>query len=240
MQNDFLVRVRPTPGRRLRASTKPLRRASLLVGTAFLLTAAPARAANECGAPPPGGGTVTCPAGEYPTGIDYVTPDALEILLAPGVVTRGTSSIDVSGDFRLIGPIGTSLNFTPSDPAGSRALYAETDGSAFIRLDKIGDSIGGIAGGGGVVVRASTFIDFSANSVATIDDGSPAILLFQLGAPVPPASVGISVQAGTVVTAGDGSSGIYLSTANGSAKIVAGTVTTEGYGSGHLQRRQFR
>ena len=55
------------------------RRTLLLVGTSLALCgalASPTYAQNECGPPPPGGGTVTCsPAGNpYPGGIDYDPP----------------------------------------------------------------------------------------------------------------------------------------------------------------------
>src|SRR3982750_3235054 len=92
------------------ARLKALRSASLLLGTGLFLHAAPAWAVNECGPPPPGGGTVTCPAGEYPTGIDYAAPGDLEILLQPGVVTRGNSTMTSPGFIRLSGPTATTLN----------------------------------------------------------------------------------------------------------------------------------
>src|SRR5687767_15980068 len=70
-----------------------LHRNAWLLGTSLLVYAAagasPAKAQNECGAPPPGGGTVTCtPAGNpYPGGIDYdpVVAD-LTVVLQAGVV----------------------------------------------------------------------------------------------------------------------------------------------------------
>src|SRR5688572_20297709 len=103
MQNSPMGRARPTSGRYLSARPRTLRRASLLIGTSFFLHAVPAWAVDECGPPPPGGGTVSCPAGEYPNGIDYVAPSDLEILLQPGVVTRSTSAIEALGNVRLIG-----------------------------------------------------------------------------------------------------------------------------------------
>ena len=69
----------------------------LLLGTSFLVYRRRRellrQAQNECGVAPPGGGTVTCPAGLYPDGITYDVVDDLTVVLQPGVETQDTVSI---------------------------------------------------------------------------------------------------------------------------------------------------
>ena len=109
-------------------------------GTAILLLIGlvpAAQAANECGPPPPGGGTVTCPAGTYPGGIDYTieTRDDLEILLSPGVRAESTSSLRLAGgDLRLIGPADTVVASSRDDRG---PVLASTSGSVFMDLDQV-------------------------------------------------------------------------------------------------------
>lgn len=79
--------------------------ASIVVGAAALAPlslglSGPALAANECG--PLVGGSVTCPAGNYPNGISYNTGDPalpINITLSPGVIVNspGVSGFNVGG-----------------------------------------------------------------------------------------------------------------------------------------------
>jgi hypothetical protein len=135
-------------------------RVALLIGTGLFLHAGPAWAVNECGPPPPGGGTVTCPPGTYP-GIRYVTPSNLEIVLQPGVRTFGDSRIDSAGDVRLLGPVDTILRTTNS---GSVVLWIETSGSILADLDRIVPELGSSAG---QIITTNGSISFTANSISS-------------------------------------------------------------------------
>ena len=99
------------------------RRSLLLIGTSVAVWAAlpsAALAQNECGAPPPGGGTVTCPpAGNpYANGITYngVVED-LTVVLEPDVVVSETvqASAGTAGvDLRIEGETDTSISSSQS------------------------------------------------------------------------------------------------------------------------------
>lgn len=221
MQNSPSGPAWPTSGRCLRARSQALRRASLLIGTSFLLHAAPARAANECGPPPPGGGAVTCPAGEYPNGIDYVAGN-LDILLQPGVVTRDTSTIQSSGNVRVIGPVQTSLNALSSTAVENPALSIRANGSAFAQIDSLTTS--GIFSAGLFIFSQSGDVRAEVGTVATSGAISRGVDAFGgLG------SRNISVQAGSVTTTGRDAAGLLV--VGHTLDVTAGTVVTRGQDS---------
>jgi hypothetical protein len=196
------------------ARQKALRSVSLLLGTGLFLHAAPAWAVNECGPPPPGGGTVTCPAGEYPNGIDYLAPSRLEVLLDPGVVTRSESRIETVGDLRIVGPANTKLNSAPlpSPPpvsGGPLALLAQASGTLFVHVD---DLTGGASLSG---VGSVTFI---ADRLST--PGGTGVLVQTTGAGE------TLVRINSVSTAGFLSPAINVSSPDGDIRVEAGTIRT--------------
>lgn len=203
------------PGRRRSARAKPLRRASLLIGATFLLPAAPAWAANECGVPPPGGGTVTCPPGEYPGGIDYVAPADLEILLQPGVVTRSESNIAAAGDLRLIGPTQTILN----SQLGEQAL--EINGAAAVRVE-----LDRVTGRNSAAALVSGFgsVTFIANSVFSdsgpINLGTTLRVVQSAGG----SNTGVYVRVGSVF----GSGGTSIGATTGVTRVEGGSFSSGG------------
>src|SRR5205085_10916573 len=79
--------------RRLRAG---MRRKALLIGTSLLVYSAfpsTALAQEECGAPPPGGGSVTCPPSPNPylNGVTYNrVADDLTVVLVPALPVNDT------------------------------------------------------------------------------------------------------------------------------------------------------
>jgi hypothetical protein len=198
----------------VRLGRQPLRRASLLAATSLFLEAAPALAANECGPPPPGGGTVTCPAGEYPDGIDYVAPSDLEILLQPGVVTRDASQIATGGNIRLIGPTNTLLE----TKMGGVAVDVNAGGTAVVELDDIIN-----VGTGGSVVRANGSISFVADQVSSTGPGFGAVRLILLGP-----SGQVYARVNRLETFNAFNHGIEVEAAQGAVRLELGTVVTRG------------
>ena len=124
------------------AGTAASRRSALLLGASLLVYAAvpsPALAQSECGAPPPGGGTVTCPPSlnPYPNGINYPgVVDDLTIVLEPNLVVTDsiiTTSTTAGVDLRIEGRTDTSVSTTISGSpgmsidAGAGTVYAGAD-----------------------------------------------------------------------------------------------------------------
>src|SRR5687768_13036064 len=209
-------------------------RKSLLLGTAVGLVLAayaaapsPALAANECGPPPPGGGTVTCtPAGNtYPSGIDYdPVVEALTVILerGVGVINNGTpgqpdgvviGSSTAGVDLSLLG--GTNTSITTNGVGGDGVDVVATDGDVTVVVDDVSTtqytSTGIIASGRGTV----TVI---ADTVSTLGDDSEGILAEEGSFifPGPPSGlVGTSVTVNSVSTAGDASIGINAFSENG-------------------------
>lgn len=219
MQNSPFEAARLSPGRRFCAPAKPLRRASLLIGATFLLPIVPAWAANECGPPPPGGGTVNCPPGEYPNGIDYAAPDDLEILLDPGVITRSESTITAAGDLRLIGPTQTTLN----SQLGEQALDLTGLGTVRVELDRV---FGKDAGG--AVVRGVGSVTFIANSVSTSENATILFGALSVGQAAGGANTGVFVRVGAVFASGRNSVAASIGASTGVARLEAGTISTSG------------
>lgn len=183
-----------------RPQNRALRLTALLVGTGLFLHSSPTWAVNECGPPPPGG-TVTCPPGEYPNGIDYVVPGNLEILLQPGVVTRSNSTINSSGTIRFIGPTATSLNSAPGDPQPD-VLDIFAPGGAFINVDSVSSTS---ATGEGIHVETAGPVTILANTVSTTGNqgafsGAVFVLVgFMSGVPV---AGDVDVKVNSVTTSG--------------------------------------
>ncbi len=218
MQNSPFEPARLTPGR------QALRCASLLLGTS-LLHAAPAWAANECGVPPPAGGTVTCTAGEYPGGIDYAAPADLEILLDPGVVTRSESTIVSAGDLRLIGPIDTGLNANLM-AGGDRALDILGSGTVYTELD---DLIGADLGAAEIEgVGSVTFIADSIQSTSADFDTDTALVIRQTAALPGDPDSGVLARVNSISVTGDSPRGLSVSAESGVARVEVGSISAIG------------
>jgi hypothetical protein len=225
-----------TGAKRSHSGAKGLRRASLLAGACLFLQAAPAFG-QACGPVPPGGGTVTCPPGEYPNGIDYTEVRNLEVLLQPGVVTRSSSEIQSLSNVRVIGPINTSLNASAPDFAPA-ALRVFAFRSVFVQVDDLSSTatnVGGLNafGSGSVVVTADT--------VRTTGNGASGFVISE-GAtnpipglppanPPPPGfpSTGIFGRVNLVETLGNDSPGVRaISSLTGQVRLETGSVLTRG------------
>ncbi len=226
------------------AAESGLRKASrraLLLGTAMGLVLAayaaapsPALAANECGPPPPGGGTVTCtPAGNtYPSGIDYdpVVVD-LTVVLQPGVVVinNGTpaqpNGVEIGSstagvDLSLLG--GTNTSITTNGVGGDGVDVVATDGDVTVVVDDVSTiqdtSRGIVASGRGTVT-------VTADTVSTLGDDSDGIFAEEGSFifPGPPSGlVGTSVTVNSVSTAGDASIAINAFSENGPVVVDSG------------------
>src|SRR5687768_13440664 len=137
----------------------------LLLGTSLLVYAAaasPAQAQDECGAPPPGGGTVTCPAGLYPDGISYDVVDDLTVVLQPGVETEDTVSV-LGDDVRIEGQTGTLIQSSASSAPG---VYAYGSNSVFVGVDDV--STTGASDALGIYALAENGTTIVSDSVATL------------------------------------------------------------------------
>lgn len=225
----------------------------LLLGTslfAYAMAPSIARAQQECGPPPPGGGTVTCPAGNYPNGISYEVADDLTVVLDPGVTTAGRVtllSFSAGTDLALRAPTNTSINSTFLDGV----IVFTGNGTASVIVDRVtmtGNSFGqGVAvfGGGGAFVTSNTIttsgilgngigagsafgpIDIHSGSVITLGDFSIGLWAdsrFAVsGAPV-------TIESRSIQTAGRNSPGISAPGAS-SVAIVSGSIATAGANS---------
>lgn len=202
---------------RARRHKRALRRGALTMSAGLFLHAAPAWAVNECGPPPPGGGTVTCPPGTYP-GIRYVTPSDLEVLLQPGVRTFGESTIVSSGNVRLLGPVDTILSTSSS---GTVALRIQ--GSSILAdLDRIISPLGSSPGVEAPGIRASgQTITLRVGEVRMSGVSSPGIQAFS--------SVSATIVTQLVETSGAGSSIGILATGNGKVDITSGIVRVKAH-----------
>ena len=203
-----------------------LGRASLLIGTGLLFHTTPAWAVNECGPPPPGGGTVNCPAGEYPNGIDYLaTPDDLTVVLQPGVVTRSNSWIETSGDLNILGALNTQITSSVPD-FQTAALIALSRGTATIDLDRVSSTIGE-----GIYMESGGATSVSVNSVTTRNSG---IFISQGSVPnIPPGSgTGVVVRAGSVTTTASALGGRAAGIEVGSTGVIRVQVSSISTGGG--------
>ncbi|HWT30934.1 MAG TPA: hypothetical protein VN240_07895, partial [Propylenella sp.] len=114
-----------------------------LVLAAYAAAPSPALAANECGPPPPGGGTVTCsPNGNpYPNGIEYNVVEDLTVVLQPGVVTQ--QSVDIEATGAGMGPApGRADQHPPAVvaewlDAGEGVNVKARNGTVFVAVDDV-------------------------------------------------------------------------------------------------------
>ena len=212
-------------------------RAILLIGTSLLATLPSAAfAQNECGAPPPGGGTVTCTtAGNpYAGGIEYAPVEDLTVVLEPGVivdegitVTSGTPGVDI----RIEGGTDTQISSTESGTPND-GVHVTSNGTSFIEVDDVsttGDSSNGIFGAG---FAGSTVI---ADTVSTTGDSSAGI--FAASGATKYAGGDVSVTVNSVTTTGANAIGIDATSvggkysSGGNITITSGDVQTSGDGA---------
>lgn len=204
-----------------RPGPKALRRATLLIGTALLLPAAPSWAINECG--PPSSGRVVCPAGVYPNGISYSSGSDLEVLLEPGVVAGPSRMTQFGGDASFIGPVNTILTGTGSDAL--RLLSTEI---AFANVDDL-RTTGDFADGADIVGRSGGIL--YADTIVTTGNSSRGALVRQETvnaiSPVGPAA-GAHARINSITTSGFGSGGLEIVAIFGDVSAEIGSVSTSG------------
>jgi hypothetical protein len=208
----------------------------LLLGTSLLVYAAlpsAALAQNECGPPPPGGGSVSCPpsGNPYPGGITYINQvDDLTIVLEPDVVandTVQTTSTAANVDLRIEGGVDTLISTTAaaSDGVDINSTLATVYASLDVVTTTGSSSIGIDANGGN---GATVFV----NSVSTTGSFSGGIEASANGGSV-------FIGSGSATTDGKYSDGIFAFNTGGSVEITSGTVTTSGNGSDGIDVTSF-
>lgn len=221
-----------------------VRRTILLLGTSIAAYAAvaptAASAQNECGVPPPGGGTVTCtPAGNpYPNGIDYdpVVAD-LTVVLQPGVVVTNAGTpahpngVEIGSsvpgvDLSLQAGTQTQITTTAANHDGVDVVA--TDGTVTVAVDDVTTSG---ANSRAIVASGRGTTSVTADTVSTLGDNADGISAEEGNFLLPgaPATVGgTSVTVNSVSTVGNTSTGIIAFSENGAVVVDVGTVTTAG------------
>ncbi len=211
----------------------------LLVGTSIALCAGlpgVAQAADECGVP--AGGTVTCPAGNYPTGISYPNQvEDLTIVLEDGVDVTGTvqSNSSTTGvELRVEGETGTQVTST----AAPGISITSSQGTVFVGADDVDTSDTGATG---IAAASNANTTVVADTVATTGLASPGINASTDGFfdGSDHASGDVSVTSNSVETSGDFSGAIIARAGGfkyggGDVTVVSGTVATEGDYSGGI------
>jgi len=203
-----------------------------LVAYAVLPTAAIAQ--NECGPPPPGGGTVTCPpsGNPYPVGINYdpVVQD-LTVVLQPGAVVTGgveMGSAVPAVDLSLQAGAGTQISSSASGREG--VDLQSTTGT--VTIDVASVSTTGLRAEGIQARTGSGAVTIESGTVSTRGDGSDGIL-------AETTSGAIVITSGSVTTTGNtflgqpgviaaGAHGIEAISGSGSITIDSTIVTTSG------------
>ncbi|MEO7814785.1 MAG: hypothetical protein ABIR87_04995 [Sphingomicrobium sp.] len=198
----------------------------LASATSIFIFASPAAAADECGAPPPAGGTVTCTtAGNpYPNGIFYIAPANLTINLLDGVVIDTAGSLNpgilaIAGTqdatINVNGVTNTTISTTDSGAFG--ALIATNSGVLGVALDRVtttGDNASGI-----LASSSEGAITVSANNIATSGNSASGV----------DANTNISnvtIDVGTITTAGTNANGITARSDSADLNITTDNITT--------------
>src|SRR5205085_3694049 len=155
------------------------RRKALLIGTSLLVYAAfpsAALAQEECGPPPAGGGTVSCPPSlnPYPNGITYNNiVDDLTIVLEPTVEAQGTVTATANSpytDLRIEGPASTLVTTSAANTPGVRIDAGA--GTSYVSLDRIATS-GSFSDG--IVADSSDGTTVFVNNITTTGNNSEGI-----------------------------------------------------------------
>ena len=138
---------RGTANRPIRRSQPSARRAVFLLGTSLLVYAAlpsAALAQQECGAPPVGGGTVTCPPSlnPYPNGITYDNQvNDLTIVLQPSLAASdrvSATSFTTGVDLRLEGRVNTTISTVLASHNGAHVTSGS--GTSYAGVDHVSTS----------------------------------------------------------------------------------------------------
>jgi hypothetical protein len=195
----------------------------------FLILAAPARAANECGPPPPPGQTLVCPAGEYPDGVFLSGfTGSSKVVLEPGFRARSSSVIFGVVNLDVIGPVDTLFESTDPDFEGAAALFVDTGGAVFVHIDDV--RAVGPRRQSGVVVNGSNSVTLIADTVVakggrgvSVTDRPPPLLF----PPLPP-PIGTVVRVNSVITMGDDAPGIITFSQQGGNFIDSVVIATDG------------
>ncbi|MGE5566541.1 MAG: hypothetical protein ACM3YN_10370, partial [Parcubacteria group bacterium] len=223
---------------------------STALGCSLLVIAAPgaSRAASECGT----GSTLTCAAGDYPTGITYTGVTDLNLTLSPGVTVENGVLVQGSGQLTLDASTDTDV----SSAGGVGVRVDGGVGDVFVSTDSTASSADG---GAAIFVTttsgAATVISNTATTTSLYDAGghtNDGVAVFtQTGA--------ISIQSGTAQVVGNQASGVVgyahdaditieshnasssgangnsvygYAEAGGAVSIVSGTATSSGAGNG--------
>ena len=208
----------------------------LLLAGAIFLPAGPALAANQCGPATPPRTSVDCPAGTYPEGIDYDVPGILDVRLAPGVLTLGSSTLRANNSLTVTGATNTLLTSSEISPTISASaigvrlelddvVSSNADGTAIavVLTAGFGGSSGSIsadrvaAAGTGISGQAASsgFIGVRVNSV---EAGGSGIVL--------QARDGVSATVSELTSGGTGLSLV----SRGDVGVDAGRVVAGGSG----------
>jgi hypothetical protein len=189
-----------------------------------VIAASPARAADECGAVPPGGGTVECPTADYPDGISYdAGVEDLTVVVDPGSTVEGGFNLNGQSDLSAL-LYGVSVSST--DDFISAVSVNSTGGRLILHVADASTSGDGAAGvyardGGGYAAVYS-------GTVATTGDGSAGVqLIGDYGYQV--------VVADFTHTMGDGSAGVSVGTKSGDVFAMTFGVETDGDDSDGIQ-----
>ncbi|HEX8364481.1 MAG TPA: autotransporter domain-containing protein [Allosphingosinicella sp.] len=228
-----------------------LRRAVLLFGTSLaayaVVSPTAAMAQSECGAPPPGGGTVTCtPAGNpYPNGIDYDPPTGLvadlTVVLQPGVrVTNNGTPTNPNGveigsstagvDLVLQAGTDTQVNTNAANHDGVDVV--SVDGTVSVAVDDV--STTGI-NSDAVIASGRGSVTVSGDTISTTGDFSYGVRAeegdFILSGDPSGAIDPTRVTTNSVTTTGEGSVGISAFGQHEGVIVDSGTVATSGDGA---------
>src|SRR5204863_6903239 len=211
----------------------PARRAVLLIGTSILVYAAvptAARAQDECGAPPPGGGTVTCPPSNnpYPNGITYNgAVEDLTVVLEPTVTVSDTVQLTSSTayvDLRIEGRTDTSIGTTISGAPG--VSMDAGFGTAYVGVDSVSTNQ---SHSRGITADSSDGTTIFVNDIVTSGKYSGGIVATVSGpSAVAEAQPLVDVHSGTISTSGKYSDGITATNPIGSVSIASDSITTTG------------
>ena len=117
---------------RLASARNALTSVSVLALTAFLSTAQPASAADECGAEGAGADTVSCTGASFPNGITYAGSDGLDLVLnnSSMVVVKGTAASGVNlGGTTANDLIVTATSLTSINGGAGTAITVNNGGN---------------------------------------------------------------------------------------------------------------
>lgn len=206
--------------------------AGAILALSTLAAPTAAMADNECGAPPPGGGTVTCTSAgnPYPNGVYYIAPPAdLTVALDSDVV------IDTSGTLNpgilILGVGNTAMtvdgrngaSITTDSDGGFGILGATNDGALTLGIGSVSTSGANATGVFASSATGATTVD--AGTVNTSGDNAHGIAAYTN-------SGDINVSGFTVVTQGANAFGVLASSdSGGDVSVTGSTFITNGTGS---------